>query len=122
MQTSDLLKKQKMQFAVVCASNQNRSMEAHFLLQNAGYNIKSYGTGAMVRLPGPSIDKPNNYTFGTPYQTMYEELSAQNQRMYEANGVLPMLDRNRKIKAAPEKFQENRDEFDLVFTCEVLDR
>nr|CAG8442863.1 5446_t:CDS:2 [Entrophospora candida] len=74
-------------FAVVCASNQNRSMEAHHVLS-------SYGTGSAVRLPGPSIDKPNIYQFD-------------------------MLDRNRKIKLAPEQWYTNaKENFDVIITCE----
>ncbi|KAI8914160.1 RNA polymerase II subunit A [Gorgonomyces haynaldii] len=107
-----------MKLAVVCASNQNRSMEAHKLLKEHGYDISSYGTGSKVRLPGPTITKPNIYDFGTPYDYMYEELSKQNAELYTKMGVLDMLDRNRNIKHAPEKFQMNRDEFDLIFTCE----
>lgn len=29
-----------------------------------------------------------------------------------------MLDRNRRIKASPERFQDCLDKFDVIFTCE----
>ena len=38
---------------------------------------------------------------------------------YKQNGVLHMLDRNRRIKKFPERFQDERDEeFDIVITAE----
>lgn len=95
----------KLKFCTVCASNQNRSMEAHLQL-SAFYPTISFGTGSLVRLPGPSLSQPNVYQFNsTTYDTMHNELQSKDPRLYKANGLLNMLDRNRHIKSFPERWQ-----------------
>ena len=34
------------------------------------------------------------------------------------NGMLHILDRNRRIKEKPERFQETKEQFDVILTCE----
>eukprot|EP01117_Protostelium_nocturnum_P019389 TRINITY_DN8398_c1_g1_i2.p1 TRINITY_DN8398_c1_g1~~TRINITY_DN8398_c1_g1_i2.p1 ORF type:complete len:189 (-),score=60.01 TRINITY_DN8398_c1_g1_i2:78-644(-) len=106
--------------ALICASNQNRSMEAHYFLMNKGIpNVRSFGTGRTCKLPGPSQDKPNIYPFGTSYQKIFEELKTQNVDLYKSNGVLKMLERNAKVKDAPERWQdEKKQHFDVIITFE----
>lgn len=97
----------KLRFCTVCASNQNRSMEAHLRLASAAYPCISFGTGSLVRLPGPSITQPNVYSFNSvSYQQMHDELSAKDARLYKANGLLNMLERNLGVKWGPERWQD----------------
>lgn len=104
--------------AVVCSSNMNRSMEAHNALQKKGYRVDSFGTGDKVKLPGPSADKPNCYEFGTTYDSIHADLSRKDLTMYTQNGILHMLDRNRRIKSAPQRLQNALEQYDLIITAE----
>lgn len=107
-----------LRFAVICSSNQNRSMEAHDILKKNGFNVRSFGSGNQVKLPGSAADKPNIYEFGTLYDDMYKDLATKDHNLYTQNGILHMLDRNRRIKPSPERFQACKDKFDIIFTCE----
>ncbi|CAI9113211.1 OLC1v1013781C2 [Oldenlandia corymbosa var. corymbosa] len=110
----------KYRYAMVCSSNQNRSMESHALLKREGFDVSSYGTGQHVKLPGPSLREPNVYDFGTPYKQMFEELRRKDPELYKRNGILPMLKRNLGVKTAPQRWQENAADgsFDIVLTFE----
>ena len=84
-----------------------RSMESHLRLALANYPVISFGTGSLVRLPGPSISQPNVYPFNvTSYDTMYTELESKDSRLYRQNGILNMLERNRGVKHGPERWQD----------------
>lgn len=112
----------QLKFAMVCYSNQNRSMEAHKVLQEGGCNVVSYGVGTCVRLPGPNAYEPNVYEFGTPYQAILADLRskpASDQPHYERLGLISMLERNMRVKSAPEKWQLSADDdIDVVVTFE----
>ncbi|XP_075492050.1 uncharacterized protein LOC142530140 [Primulina tabacum] len=110
----------KLRYAMVCSSNQNRSMEAHALLKREGFDVASYGTGQHVKLPGPSLREPNVYDFGTPYKHMLDDLRRKDPELYRRNGILPMLKRNVSVKSTPQRWQENASDgvFDVVLTFE----
>ncbi|KAL3529447.1 hypothetical protein ACH5RR_008769 [Cinchona calisaya] len=110
----------KFRYAMVCSSNQNRSMEAHSLFKREGFDVSSYGTGQHVKLPGPSLREPNVYDFGTPYKQMFDDLRRKDPDLYKRNGILPMLKRNLAVKSAPQRWQDNAADgsFDVVLTFE----
>ena len=82
-------------------------MEAHLRLAQAGFPVISFGTGSLVRLPGPTITQPNVYQFNkTSYDSIFRELESKDARLYRANGVLNMINRNRGVKWGPERWQD----------------
>lgn len=110
--------KSALKIAVVCSSNMNRSMEAHGFLQKKGFNVMSFGTGDKVKLPGPAMDRPNVYDFGVSYDEIHADLVKKDKTLYTQNGILHMLDRNRRIKRGPQRLQEAQERFDLIITAE----
>ena len=110
--------------AVVCMSNMNRSMEAHRILRRKGFQVRSFGAASRVKLPGSARSLHVVYDFSTTYEEMRKDLLRKDRQRYNSNGILHILGRNERIKPRPERFQECRDHFDLIFTCEesVYDR
>ena len=102
----------------------------------------------VLTLPGSAPDKPNIYDFSTTYHEMYQDLAKKDKSLYTQNGILHMLDRNRRIKPRPERcvtveredrhigvrtdrkgdrkhilstlsrFQNTKESFDIIFTAE----
>jgi RNA polymerase II subunit A C-terminal domain phosphatase SSU72 len=115
---SSPLSRNSLRICVVCASNLNRSMEAHAILHNHGYTVASYGTGSKVRLPGETAYTPNVYDWRTPYKAIIGDLRSKNEARYKRNGVLAMLERDAIIKEAPQRFQDEAEHFDIVICFE----
>jgi len=102
---------------LICQSNLNRSMESHALLLRKGFkNVRSFGAGSKIRLPGEAAHKPNVYDFGTTYDEIVSDLKKKNETRYERNGMLKMLERDKTIKIRPERWQDEKEHFDLAFT------
>lgn len=63
-------------------------------------------------------EAPNVYDFGTPYTAIYADLKGKDAELYARNGLLPMLERNITLKLAPERWQLNTRQFDVVVAFE----
>lgn len=94
----------------------NRSMEAHSFLKKKGYSIESFGTGEKIKIPGQSAKEPNAYPFGTSYEDIYTDLKTKDKALYTKNGMLHIMERNKRIKRGPERFQEAKSSFDIILT------
>ncbi|KRZ75637.1 RNA polymerase II subunit A C-terminal domain phosphatase SSU72 [Trichinella papuae] len=87
-------------------------------MRKKGFNVRSFGSGSQVKLPGPSPTAHNIYSFSTPYEEIYKDLVAKDKNLYTQNGLLNMLDRNRRVKPHPERFQEYKGLSDVIICCE----
>lgn len=54
----------------------------HSLCSKKGYDVKSYGTGSVIKLPGAGPNQPNVYEFGTSYEQIYQDLTSKDQQLY----------------------------------------
>jgi RNA polymerase II subunit A C-terminal domain phosphatase SSU72 len=71
--------------------------------------VKSFGVGSRVKLPGASRNDPNVYEFGkVTYEDIYKDLEAKDAALYARNGLLQMLQRDMAVKSAPERWQDYR--------------
>lgn len=78
--------------------------------------------GRTVKLPGPSKDQPNSYPFGTPYQAIYDDLTAKDTELYTRTGLLAMARRNLDIKRAPERWQNSTCALAALCRCSATPR
>ena len=69
-------------YAMVCSSNMNRSMQGHLLLSDADFRVESFGIGSKVRLPSSSPTRQHVYDFGTKYSTIRDDLIAHDELLY----------------------------------------
>ena len=79
-------------------------------------NLKFFSS--KVKLPGPAADRPNVYDFGLSYEEIHSDLKRKDKTLYTQNGILHMLDRNRRIKFGPQRLQESQEKYDIIFTAE----
>ena len=103
----------------------NYSLEDHKQSSNELFDNKNsllwVKDVCMILLDAVHVCNPHNYVYYLIWC-----LNAQNHETvlnskpirYKQNGILHMLDRNRRIKPHPERFQETEEEFDLVVTVE----
>ncbi len=95
-------------------------MQAHFVLAKHGLSrVYSFGTGTQVRLPHKDPYRQNVFQFGTPYRDILKALQGDAIDFYRGLGIEAMLERNIKLKTAPQRFQDSDlSPVDIVVTFE----
>ena len=70
---------------LACVKRAQRLFLTLFLFisfRKKGFNVRSFGTGNQVKLPGPSPTSPNIYDFSTTYDEMYKDLLRKDSDLY----------------------------------------
>lgn len=111
----------QLNFAMICSANVNRSMAAHAILSDHKFSVKSFGTGTkgiftsiiVVKIPGKISQV--SFDFGTPYRKIYEHIQ-KDMQFYSQMKMDQVLERNIRIKQAPERWQNFQyiNEFDVI--------
>ncbi len=60
-------------------------VESFVIFSKKGFDVKSYGTGSVIKLPGAGPNQPNVYEFGTTYDEIFKDLSAKDQQLYPSD-------------------------------------
>ena len=61
--------------------------ELYLLCSKKGFQVRSFGSGTHVKLPGPSPQHPNIYDFNTTYDEMYRDLAMKDKQLYPLSRV-----------------------------------
>jgi RNA polymerase II subunit A C-terminal domain phosphatase SSU72 len=59
----------------------------YIFFSKRGYNVRSFGTGNQVKLPGATLDRPNIYDFNTTYDEMYRDLMRKDPELYPLSSL-----------------------------------
>ncbi|KAK8817603.1 hypothetical protein WA538_004323, partial [Blastocystis sp. DL] len=84
-------------------------MEAHDLFEKNGLRVSSFGTGSEIKIPGLTIKTPLSYKFGTEYEVILNDLIGKNKEFFTKREIIPMLQRDMRVKKAPQRFQDSCD-------------
>ncbi|KAB0375586.1 hypothetical protein FD755_012229 [Muntiacus reevesi] len=100
-------------------SNMNRSMEAQ--ASSGGKGLAS-GLSELDPQSGSQVWHAVALwfiIFSTTYEHMHKEILCKDQECYRNNVILHILgEKNERIKSCQERFQEYKDHFDVIFTCQ----
>ena len=71
-------------------------------------SIQVYNTNFILNIIIKDLKKYNCFV---AYEYMLKDLLGKDKTLYTQNGILHMLERNKRIKPKPERFQELNEQF-----------
>lgn len=86
-----------------------------FVHSKRDFNVKSFGSGTVVKLPGPGPDRPNIYSFTTTYDEMYKDLLRKDSQLYPALKFSPHFAFRKPLNEIAVKMQEGEISMTLLF-------